>query len=62
MNKKTKYYIDKKNKVKEMVFTSYETDKLYLLIPKRQKENEVKVNSILITSQPDIEKIVKKKI
>lgn len=62
MNKQVKYYIDKKNKVKEMVFTSYDTDKLYFFIPKRQKEDEIKVNSILITSHPLIEKIVKKKI
>jgi hypothetical protein len=62
MNKKTKYYIDKSNKVKEMVFISQDTDKLYLLIPKRQKADELKVNSILITSLPWIETIVKKKI
>ena len=35
-----KYYIDKKNKVKEMVFTNYDINNLYLLSPKRQKSDE----------------------
>lgn len=62
MMKEKKYYIDKKNNVKEMVFTSYDTNYLYLLSPKRQKKDEVKVNNILITDSKMIEKIVKKKI
>lgn len=62
MNKALKYYIDKENKVKEMIFISYDTDKLYLLSPKRQRKEEIKVNNILITDTRMIEKIVKKKI
>lgn len=62
MSKKYKYYIDKENKVKEMTFISYDTDKLYLFIPKRQKVDEIKVSNILITCPIMIESIVKKKI
>ena len=57
-----KYYIDKKNKVKEMVFTNYDINNLYLLSPKRQKSDEIKVSDILITDSKMIEAIVKKKI
>lgn len=57
-----KYYIDKKNKVKEMVFTNYDINNLYLLSPKRQRKDEIKVSDILITDSKMIEAIVKKKI
>ena len=57
-----KYYIDKKNKVKEMVFTNYDINNLYLLSPKRQKSDEIRVSDILITDSKMIEAIVKKKI
>ena len=57
-----KYYIDKKNKVKEMVFTNYDINNLYLLSPKRQRKDEIKVSDILITDSKMIEAFVKKKI
>lgn len=62
MNKAVRYYIDKENNVKEMVFINYDIDKLYLLTPKRQRKDEIKVNNILITDTKMSEQIVKKKI
>ena len=62
MKKNSKYYIDKNNKVTEMVYENYEVNNLYLLSPKRQKQDELMVSNILITDKKLIEKIVKKKI